>query len=482
MAVLAALAVPHPPLIVPTVGQGQEERIAATTEAYRQAAALVASLAPETVVVSSPHAPLYADYFQISAGPKARGSMARFGAPQTRHTVRYDQALASELERQAAADGLPVGTLGRQDGDLDHGTLVPVHFIEAAFREANVPAPRYLRLGLSALGPLAHYRLGRDVARAAEALGRSVVYVASGDLSHKLTEDGPYGFAPQAPVFEEQVTEALATADFLALLAMDPELSERAAECGLRSFQIMAGALDRTAVDVDFKSHEGPFGVGYAVCTYVPAGPWGADEKRDFGRQYLEERDRRAQERRAAEDPLVAVARAAIEARVRQGRGLTDDEVDDLLDERGASHPVRAQLDLPRACFVSLKKDGQLRGCIGTLQPTQACLSEEIVANAQSAATHDPRFSPVTADELDSLVLDVDVLGRPEPVQGLGQLDPAVYGVIVSTPDGRRGVLLPDLAGVDTVEEQVSIAARKGGIDLDNEGVLLERFTVERHL
>ena len=112
---------------------------------------------------------------------------------------------------------------------------------------------------------------------------------------------------------------------------------------------------------------------------------------------------------------------------------------------------------------MSLHKDGRLRGCIGTIAPTEETLAREIVQNAISAGTRDPRFPPVQAEELDRLEYSVDVLGRPEPVNSLDQLDPKTYGVIVSY-GRKRGLLLPDLDGVDTVEEQVSIARRKGGI------------------
>ncbi|MDO5107801.1 MAG: AmmeMemoRadiSam system protein A, partial [Coriobacteriaceae bacterium] len=141
------------------------------------------------------------------------------------------------------------------------------------------------------------------------------------------------------------------------------------------------------------------------------------------------------------------------------------------------------ELIIDRAgCFVSLKIDGQLRGCIGTLAPTRTCLAEEIIANAISAGTHDYRFSPVRPDELDELVYDVDVLSKPERIASEAELDTKRYGVIVSCDDGRRGVLLPDLDGIDTADEQVSIAARKGNIDLRRDDYHLERFEVVRHL
>ena len=129
--------------------------------------------------------------------------------------------------------------------------------------------------------------------------------------------------------------------------------------------------------------------------------------------------------------------------------------------------------------FVSLKKDGMLRGCIGTILPVTESLGEEIVRNAVSACSEDPRFNPVTEDELDSLVYSVDVLTEPEPIASEEKLDPKRYGVIVES-GGRRGLLLPDLAGIDTVAEQLSIACRKGGID-PNGPVKLWRFEVVRH-
>ena len=129
-----------------------------------------------------------------------------------------------------------------------------------------------------------------------------------------------------------------------------------------------------------------------------------------------------------------------------------------------------------------LKRTVNSGGCIGTILPTRSNLAEEICANAVSAGTHDPRFSAVETSELDELVYDVDVLSTPERISLPDELDPARYGVIVSTLDGRRGLLLPDLDGVNTVDEQLSIAARKGGIDLADSNIQLERFTVTRYV
>ncbi|MDR1730747.1 MAG: AmmeMemoRadiSam system protein A [Synergistaceae bacterium] len=136
--------------------------------------------------------------------------------------------------------------------------------------------------------------------------------------------------------------------------------------------------------------------------------------------------------------------------------------------------------NLERACFVSIKKsNGDLRGCIGTILPVHPALDQEIISNAVASSTRDPRFPSMSASELGGVTFSVDVLTLPEPVSSLDELDPAVWGVIVSKGH-QRGVLLPDLEGVDTVERQIGIAAQKAGIrNLDN--ISVERFRVERY-
>ncbi len=465
MSVVAAFAVPHPPLALAGVGRGQERRIASTLAGYREVGRRIAQIDPDVLVFSSPHATAYQDYIHISPGARAAGDFARFGDPDDELEADYDEELVRAVCAEAALAGVPAGCEGERDPALDHGTMVPLSFI----REAGVRCP-IVRMGISGLSALEHYRLGECIERACARLGRRAVYVASGDLSHKLLDDGPYGFAPEGPVFDRQVCEAFETADFGVLLGIDRDLCERAAECGLRSFQIMAGTMDGREVASELLSYEGPYGVGYGVAAFTPGAP---DPARRFGERHAAVRRAAVEQARAAEDPWVRLARTSLETYVRTGKQL------ELTDELLASLPD--ELCATRAgAFCSIKKDGELRGCIGTIGPCRANLAEEIAENAVSAGTCDPRFDPVTPDELADLVYSVDVLGRPEPVRSTDELDPARYGVIVSTRDGRRGLLLPDLAGVDTAEEQVSIARRKGGIR-PNEHVELERFEVVRH-
>ena len=462
MSMLGAIITPHPPVLLPEVGGGREREIAATDRAMRTAAETVAAWQPDVIIVSSPHAILYRDYFHIAPGDGAVGDMGRFGAPEVRIQASYDTLLREEIIRRAEAEGLHAGTLGQRDPELDHGVLIPLYYL----RKAGVRCP-IVRMGLSGFSPLDHYRLGKCVQDAVNALGRRAVFLASGDLSHKLKADGPYGYAPEGPQFDDAVTHTMASGDFLEFLTIDPALCERAAECGLRSFQVMAGALDGLAVEPQLLSHEGTFGVGYAIALFPVTG---RDDSRCYEKDYLLAKNDRLATRKASEDPWVKLARRSLETYVKTGQRLTSLPED-----------LPAEMTTQQAgAFVSLHKNGQLRGCIGTIAPTCENLAWEIVQNAISACSRDPRFSPVRPNELDELEYSVDVLGAPEPVDSPAALDPKTYGVIVSC-GGRRGLLLPDLDGVDSVEAQLSIALQKGGIR-ENEPYKIERFKVVRHL
>ncbi len=460
MAVLAAYMVPHPPLIVPEVGRGGEKQIEETRVAYVKTARAIAALKPETIVISSPHAVMYADYFHISPGEGAEGSFRRFHAPQVRFREEYDTGLVKAVEGIAKENGFPAGTRGQRDPELDHGVMVPLYFIRQAYAGFKL-----VRIGLSGLPLEDHYRLGQMIRQAAEKTGRRVVYVASGDLSHKLRADGPYGFAPEGPEYDSRVMDACGRGAFGELFDFDEAFCERAAECGHRSFVMMAGALDGQAVEAEKLSHQDVTGVGYGICAFRPLGP---DPGRLFLDARLAEQERLAAEKRAQADPFVRLAWQSVESYVRRR------QVMDLPDGLPPELTDRAA-----GAFVSIHKQGRLRGCIGTISPARASLAEEIVCNAVSAAARDPRFDPIRPDELKLLEISVDVLGEPEDIASEAELDVKRYGVIVSR-DRRRGLLLPDLEGVDTVEQQIAIARQKAGIG-PKEPVKLQRFRVARH-
>ncbi len=460
MGISAGFMVPHPPLIIPDVGKGEEKKIQRTIDAYKKVAEAIGHLQPETIVLLSPHQIMYADYFHISPGKGARGDFGQFRAGRTSMEVSYDTEFVRVLCEAAEDIGLPAGTLGEREKKLDHGTMVPLYFANQFWT-----GYRLVRIGLSGLPLAAHYRLGQCIQAAARTLERNTVVIASGDLSHKLKEDGPYGYQEEGPVYDGRIMDVMGRGDFGELLEFSEDFCEKAAECGHRSFTIMAGAFDRTGVEAERLSYEGPFGVGYGVCSYRPCGD---DGTRNFLEQYEEKERKEILARREKEDAYVRLARYTIEAFVKTG----------TLPEMPQGLPE--ELYKSRAgAFVSLKEDGRLRGCIGTIRAVRESLAEEIMRNAVSACSEDTRFSPVEDWEVERLTISVDVLGETEKIASPEELDVTRYGVIV-TKGGRRGLLLPNLEGVDTIEEQIAIAKQKAGIR-DHESVELERFEVIRH-
>jgi len=460
MPISAACIVPHPPLIVPEVGKGQEKIVKKTIESYHAVARQIGDIQPETIILISPHSVMYADYIHISPGNGAQGSLKQFGAPAV-CKVSYDAPMADELCRICDAADFPAGTLGEKDASLDHGTLIPLYFVNQYYTDY-----RLVRCSISGLSRQEHYHFGMILGEAVEALGRNTVVIASGDLSHKLTADGPYGFAAEGPELDKTLISIMQSGNFGEFFELDSTLCERGAECGLASFIIMAGALNQKTVDTRFLSYEGPFGVGYAVCGYRVTGD---DPSRDFLKRDIAKNNRCIQSLRDIEDAFVRLARNALESYIATGKlpPLPEDLPDELQKERAG-------------VFVSIKKNGQLRGCIGTTEPTQPSIAGEIMHNAISSGTRDPRFPPVRKDELSSLVYSVDVISPAQPVSDKSMLDVLRYGVIV-TSGRKRGLLLPNLEGVDTVDEQIHIACQKAGIGR-NENYTLERFEVVRHI
>jgi aromatic ring-opening dioxygenase LigB subunit len=263
--IIKAYAVPHPPIILPEVGRGEERRIENTTLSFQRMAHEIEFLAPDTIVLSSPHAPAYADGFYIAGGDGGYGDLRSFGIPHVREEVSLDRTFSERLAVTLADRRIYTTGTTQGRGGFDHGTLIPLRFIHQRFTDFKL-----VLIGISWLGSDVHREVGKVVARIAEELKRRVVFIASGDLSHVLKKDGPYGYRPEGPVFDAEIARIFREGDLEALFHFDPAILEEAAECGLRSFQMMAGVLDGAPYESELYSYEGTFGVGYAVASVTP--------------------------------------------------------------------------------------------------------------------------------------------------------------------------------------------------------------------
>jgi len=455
---------PHPPILLPEVGRSESTKVLQTFEAMETFAERLAGSGAETIVIISPHGSVFRDGIAINGSDILMGNLRQFGA-DLEFEYSSDPDLTREIIKQAGEYGIVTveidDALAGEYGvttKLDHGVLVPAYFLD----RAGIDLPMVsISMGILPFEEL--FSFGYAVKKAAEAQGRKVAVIASGDMSHRLTPGAPAGYSPQGEVFDRKIVDLLKEKDFRGIINFDRNMAEEAGECGLRTIIMMLGAMDGEQFDTEVLSYEGPFGVGYMVAAFTPTGK----EKESLVKKLFDERKEKIQSYRAGESLLVALARRALEAYVREGQKLSPDA--------GQS----SELQEKAGVFVSLKKHGQLRGCIGTIMPTTDNIAREIVNNAISAGTGDPRFEPVDAEELEELVYSVDVLKPPELIDSLDQLDVKRYGVIVRS--GRRsGLLLPNLEGVNTVAQQVAIARQKAGIGAD-EPVRLERFEVIRY-
>jgi len=414
--IVAGALVAHPPVLVPEVGGERAAEVRATHSAMERLDRVLSLNRAELVILISPHSPSSIESIPVRNSSRVAGDLGRFSAPQVRVVVDVDIDASENLVRDAGSQGFAL--TWSDDWNLDHGIVVPLYLLPR-----TRAARRFIFLGISGwpldrfrdFGAFLHRQLG----------SREAILIASGDLSHRLTEAAPYGFRPEGQVLDRRVIEALRTQQWDQIERLDPELVEEAGECGLRPLSLLLGAARAAGLRSEVFSYEGPFGVGYPVAYFGDG-----DQVGD----------------------VQSIGRNAIETYLRERR---------VIDPPGQIPP---DLEQPSAAFVTLRKHGELRGCMGSVVATEPNAAREIIRFAIASATRDPRFNPVELDEVPELTVSAQLLDPPEPVASMADLDPAIYGVIARSGD-RHALLLPGIEGIDTVADQIAAVCEKAGIN-----------------
>ena len=255
MIVFAGL-VPHSPLLIQSVGKQKREQLSATLAAYAEIEKALYVAKPETVVIISPHAPLYPDAFSANMAPKYTGTLKAFGDHQTTITAEGDFLLLDRLQRELRRDGIPF-TLSSSE-ELDYGYTVPLLLLTSHLTDWKL-----VPFAPSALDAQAHVDFGKAIHDILHRESTRVAVLASADLSHKLTADSPGGASAEGPAFDATIRSKLATLDTEGLLALDPHAIEAAGQCGYRPVMTLLGLLHTMNTQPKELCYEAPFGVGY---------------------------------------------------------------------------------------------------------------------------------------------------------------------------------------------------------------------------
>jgi AmmeMemoRadiSam system protein A len=424
--IVAGALTAHPPILLPEVGGAESQRVRATAAAMHDLDRTMATASAALAIVISPHSPSSMTSLPVRRATRVAGDLARFRAPQVRVEAEVDLELAAAL----IADGRRAGfdLTWAEDSELDHGVVVPLRLLPRTMTHKRCvflgvsgwPLPRFV-----AFGSWLQQRLS----------DRTAILIASGDLSHRLTPDAPYGFRPEGPVFDRTVIDALRGHEWQRIEGIDPDLVEEAGECGLRPLGILLGAARAAGLTSEVLSYEGPFGVGYPVVAFTP--PRVGLDIQDLGRR-------------------------AIETYLRSRQVIKPPQ------------PIPIEWQARSAAFVTLHKQGELRGCVGSVRPTEATAAHELIRYAIASAVRDPRFDPVRLDEVPLLSIRVQLLDPAEVITDISVLDPNTYGIIVRSGD-RQALLLPGIEEIVTPEQQLRAACQKAGID-QHAPLQLERF------
>jgi aromatic ring-opening dioxygenase LigB subunit len=256
-----AAITPHPPVLIPTIGKESLKQIKKTAKAMEELEKKIFEAKPETIIVISPHGPILPDAFSINLNPKYQSKLEEFGDFTTKLEFKTDTVLAYRTKELMEDKNIPL--ILASEPFLDHGATVPLYFLTKRLNEISI-----LPVGYSLLDFKTHFNFGDYLKEIILNEGKRIAVIASGDLSHRLTKDAPAGYSARGKEFDQKLTELIINKNTAGILNLDPELVEEAGECGLRSFIILLGLLERINYIPEVLSYEGPFGVGYLVVNF----------------------------------------------------------------------------------------------------------------------------------------------------------------------------------------------------------------------
>lgn len=467
MSIISSYVLPHMQILIPEIAQGREKKLSETLTSYAEVSKRIAADNPETIVIISSHTDCYEEYFHISSGETGAGNFKEYGAEDVSFNVNYDLQMSHTIADICKEHMLSAGCEGTEQPQLDHAAMVPLYYINKELKTDY----KIIRVSISGLSLLSHYELGKYIKEASEKLGRRTVVIASGDLSHRLSERGHLGYLKEGAIYDSMLCAAFKKSDFLTLFGFEEEIILNVAECILKSAVVMAGTLDGKNAVADFLSYESTFGVGLATCCFRILDQDENNENRQFDKILKAKIHTALEEKDFPDDAFLKLARLAVETYVFDRHIITVDEAGDIITDA-----LKAQ---QAGVFISLKINGKLRGCVGTYTASCDNLAEEIIANSIAACCNDLRFKPVEIEELDVLSYEVDVIGDFDHIQNLNQINVKKHGLFVSLGN-KNGIIMPNVDGLKSPGQQLEICLKQAGLKT-GEAYHMYRFKTGHH-
>lgn len=270
MSVTIAGLSPHPPLIIPEVGGHRRKEVQKTIDNLQELSEEIVNSDPDILITISPHGPILRDGIAVVYSEKLQGDFRDFGAPQAKYEVKSNLKFIDELKNKTDNNNIKLVKLGKKDlqsygfsNELDHGVMVPLHFLLKA--DLDIPV---VAISMGLLNYQTLFKFGELLDETLNNMNLDGAVLASGDLSHKLKPGAPAGYNSDAENFDKELTTLLSQEKFDEVLKIDKSLIDKAGECGYRPIIMTLGAIHNYDVESNLKSYEGPFGVGYAVCSF----------------------------------------------------------------------------------------------------------------------------------------------------------------------------------------------------------------------
>ncbi len=260
MSIVFSAITPHPPILIPSIGKENLQRLTNTQKAYQKLEEKLVQSNPDTIIVISPHGPLQSNAFVMNLNPDFEGTFEEFGDFNTKLNFKGDIGLAYKI-RERMETRAPLQLISEKK--LDHGTSIPLYLLTPRLKNVKI-----IPLYYSGLSREAHFKFGQLLRREFIYNKEQIAIIASGDLSHRLTKDAPAGYSPKGKKFDKKIIEYLSKNKANEILQMDENLIMEAGECGLKSIIILLGILDQIKHKPQLLSYEAPFGVGYLVMNF----------------------------------------------------------------------------------------------------------------------------------------------------------------------------------------------------------------------